>query len=572
MMEKSHSLFFRNLNQELLEKILGRMKYRNFEPQQFICRQGDPGNSLFLIQNGLVNVLIDGTEGPFLVNRLRRGEVAGEMSLITGEPRSASLLAVMPTDVLELEREEFARIVSEHPEVLFNINLILIERQRLSDARRLASRSRGEALALILGSNQNLLVQEAIAAARRSRPRPISVIDLTRSLAIETEPLEESQVAQVLTALDLLLTERRIAMIVADPQQKDLDLLLKNMDRVIVVMEPGEAECWAAISQATRLPWELFLIDGEGKGRDDPRLQPHVIRTCRSGDYGTDIAWLGRHLARTKIGIAFGAGGAKGFAHIGVLRVLERAGYIIDYVTGSSAGAVVGAQVAMGKRTDEVAQATRHLFSVESIGPLFKIIPEGEMDAISTFRAAIARVTEVERFEDLSKPLAVMTADLNTHQAHLITEGSLAEALYAATALPGLCPPFEVGPHRLVDGVTISPVPTRAARNAGADVTLSVNLMSRETLEAWPEEIAHQPPRRARPSKSLDPLLETLVMLQLQTSIDHAAEADVVITPRFAHSSWRDIDLAPQFEDAGRLAAESCLDQLGTLARPSAGR
>ncbi len=104
-------------------------------------------------------------------------------------------------------------------------------------------------------------------------------------------------------------------------------------------------------------------------------------------------------------------------------------------------------------------------------------------------------------------------------------------------------------------------------KDRGADITVSVNLMAREELDRWPEDDPVPKVEKKR-SKTLDPMIETLIMLQADTSVRNAAEADVVISPKFARSSWRDIHLADRFEAAGRRAASEQLTKLHALASP----
>ena len=131
-----------------------------------------------------------------------------------------------------------------------------------------------------------------------------------------------------------------------------------------------------------------------------------------------------------------------------------------------------------------------------------------------------------------------------------------------------MAPPYRLGKCRLIDGVTISPVPVQLTRQLGADITVAVNLMSRDHLDAWPRSVPTGPAPAKKPHH-LDPVVETIIMLQTDTSMRNAAEAELAITPRFAPSSWRDIHLAKLFEAAGRDAAKGKLDELRSLARPT---
>src|SRR5947209_5610146 len=101
---------FDGLDAEAMDDVFRRMQPRRFAAHAVICQKGEPGGSLFLIQNGLAEVMLDQPKGARPVARLRRGEVVGELSLVTGEPRSATVVANVPTDVLEMSQETFAAL------------------------------------------------------------------------------------------------------------------------------------------------------------------------------------------------------------------------------------------------------------------------------------------------------------------------------------------------------------------------------------------------------------------------------------------------------------------------------
>jgi NTE family protein len=246
--------------------------------------------------------------------------------------------------------------------------------------------------------------------------------------------------------------------------------------------------------------------------------------------------------------------------------VLEDAGYEVDCVAGASFGAIVGSCIAMGMDASEVRCQLDHLLSLEVCGPYFRLMTEADLDGPEVFHRALSELAGDRTFERLSRPLGILAADLNTQLPHAFVEGPLVQALYAALAIPGLAPPYQLGNCRLLDGVTISPVPVRLAKQLGADVTVAVNLMSRDHLDAWPHDGQTGLAPASKPHH-LDPVVETIIMLQTDTSIRNADEADLTITPRFAPSSWRDIHLARLFEAAGREAALGQLDRLRSLAR-----
>ena len=140
--------------------------------------------------------------------------------------------------------------------------------------------------------------------------------------------------------------------------------------------------------------------------------------------------------------------------------------------------------------------------------------------------------------------------------------------MLASTALAGMFPPYIRGDQRLVDGLALVPVPSDAVRNAGADIVVSVNLIGRESLAAWPGHAAPEEAPRRKGARMLDTLLEVMDLSQMDASVRHAARADVAITPVFGPGSWRDFDLADLYLAAGASAAEAQLPLLKQLARP----
>ena len=134
----------------------------------------------------------------------------------------------------------------------------------------------------------------------------------------------------------------------------------------------------------------------------------------------------------------------------------------------------------------------------------------------------------------------------------------------AATTVPGLYPPVEVGSQRLVDATVLTPVPSEAVADAGADVTIAVNLLGRATLSSWPDgtDVA------VRTGGTRDTLIESFELAQIGASALQTARADVGITPVFGPGTWRHFHLAEQYLAAGADAAEAALPALRARVRP----
>lgn len=140
-MELVLSTMFEGLDQTTLNEIVGHMHPRHFDANEFLCRQGELGASLFVIQYGLVEVFMNSPQGKIPVGRLRRGDVVGEIAVMTGGPRLASVMAIEPTDTLEIKQEMVASLVSKYPTILHYLSRLSMERQK-RDAERNAAPGR----------------------------------------------------------------------------------------------------------------------------------------------------------------------------------------------------------------------------------------------------------------------------------------------------------------------------------------------------------------------------------------------------------------------------------------------
>ena len=214
------------------------------------------------------------------------------------------------------------------------------------------------------------------------------------------------------------------------------------------------------------------------------------------------------------------------------------------------------------------AATMRTAFSQDNVAAIFKLSFGGLATGVDKLREICYESTDGLTFSDLVIPAVIMAVDLNSKRAKAMTEGPLWEVLMAAGAVPGMYPPYQLNSERLVDAIALVPVPTEAVRAVGADIVVSVNLMSWDTLPAWPTNV--QPPSAPATtgSRMLDTVLEVVDLMQLDCSTRQAAKADIVITPRFGPATWRDFQLSDLFQAAGRAAAEEQLPALRSLVSP----
>jgi NTE family protein len=569
------SRLFEGLTGDELDVVAAHMRPRQFAPGEQLCAAGDPSDRIWLITGGLVIWKAGTTAGGGEIElRMRKGDVIGAQDAITGTERTATVLATTITDTLELDAADLLELAGRFPRIL--INVIQTQRERLFRASAhsaalfsasvRSSSTRGEEIGLIAGPSLTGVIGRVLAAARVASARGVSVLDRSLSLA------------GALTASDELVSEHDTVLIPSAFDPETVGVLLDEADRVVALVGDGEEAARlgrvAAAAEGRRL--EIVLVSDEARDASqmwNPGALKLVVRECpRQPDFplaDRDVAWIARHLTRTKLGVALGAGGAKGYAHVGVLQTLEQAGYTIDYVGGSSIGAFVASLLALGHGAEEVDARFREAFSAENVAQLFKspLVGSAGMEVLT---GLLKEATKGAFFSHTAIPLVIMAVDLTARAPVALRRGPLWEALLAALSVAGVFPTQERDGHRLIDAIALVPVPTAAVLEDGADIVVSVNLLGTESLERWPgvpDEPEGEPakPRRRGP---LDTILEAMDLSQLDTSARHAALADIVITPRFGPAEWRDFHLADLFREAGRLAASEQLTGLRALSRP----
>jgi len=163
------SPLFAGLSSIALNDILGRMTARSYTTNQYICREGDTSDLMYLLESGAVEVIVGEDSAAQVVAHLRRGDIFGEMGLLSDEPRAASTLTTMPTLVLELDRSAFTEIVHLYPAILLNISRVLIERQKKS-LRSLVHSRRSESILLMIGRGTESLAQQILRFAKTFVP------------------------------------------------------------------------------------------------------------------------------------------------------------------------------------------------------------------------------------------------------------------------------------------------------------------------------------------------------------------------------------------------------------------
>lgn len=256
-------------------------------------------------------------------------------------------------------------------------------------------------------------------------------------------------------------------------------------------------------------------------------------------------------MTRKKIGLALSGGAARGFAHLGVLKVLAEHNIPIDFIAGTSAGSFAGAAFACGLGYEEILAFSRKISWYSMTG--FSYSPKGILSN-APMGNFIKLNFPYKTFEELPIPFAAIACNLETGEEVVLKEGDLPFAVRASCAIPGVFVPLEDEKGRkLIDGGVVAPVPTKAVRKLGAEIVIAVDVIS-SGATYW-----------GNPTTLLGVFFQSALMLLRTASKAHHYRADVVIIPKIAHLRPDEMGKMDEFIKAGEEAALEKIDKIKEL-------
>ncbi|NLP50845.1 patatin-like phospholipase family protein [Bacillus sp. RO1] len=222
------------------------------------------------------------------------------------------------------------------------------------------------------------------------------------------------------------------------------------------------------------------------------------------------------------VGVALGSGGARGFAHLGALKVLQEENISVDLIAGSSMGALVGSFYAMGHDMDrlyKIATAFKRKYYLDFTVPKMGFVSGNRVKEL------IRMFTQNKNIEELDIPLSIVTTDLEKAEKVVLTSGPISDAVRASISIPGIFVPEKVNGRLLVDGGVVDRVPASVAKEMGADIVIAIDVSQVKTNE---------------PIDSIfDVILQTIDIMQNELVKRSETEADIMIRPSVAHYSSR---------------------------------
>jgi NTE family protein len=481
----------REIGDRALNALLAQAQWFSLPGGMTLVREGDNDQAVFIVVAGALGVFTEDDAGEdHLVANVPTGETVGEMSVIAGDAHAAKLVALRDSELLRIGKPEFERLLARHPRLSLNLMRLLVRRLRLTTRRAVATQ-RARTIALVPlheGIDMRLLGANLARAFA--------------GMAVKAGAADREVMGRGSDWLARHEADHDVVLYLADaPESPWTSQCLRQADRILLIARAGEKIAHHSHTAETRcrlkrhMP-ELLLLrspGGLGLSATAPdsggRLPRHHY--LRDGD-ASDMARLARILSGRAVGLVLAGGGARGFAHIGVVRALREAGVPFDFIGGTSMGAIVAAGVALGWNHGELARRMRQAF-VEA-NPL----SDFTLPLVAVLRGK--KVTKLlqdhfgERaIEDIDRAYFCVSSNLTLGREMVHTHGPLWRALRASVAIPGLLPPVVHEKTLLADGGLMNNFPVDVMSTYTQGPIVGIDVAGDEGLVAEREDFAEQP-------------------------------------------------------------------------------
>jgi NTE family protein len=448
-----------DVGEAALRRLLSEANWFGLPGGMLLKRDGENDRALFLVVTGSLGVFVeDEKAGKRLVAHIPAGETVGEMSLISGEEsHSAQLVALRDTELLRISPDGFESLIQRHPRVMMNLMRVLVKRLQ-ETTQRPADAGRPKTFAMI--PLQEGLGDEPIAR------RIASVLVQMGSKAAVLDANSAEQSAEWFNAFE---AAHDVVFYRGDaPDSAWTQLCLRQADRILLLAESDRPlplrplDLPAFKERATGLP-QLLLLHRSGRADELPEhfalrsglFESHHHVRAHNMD---DIRRLARFISGRAVGLVLAGGGARGFAHIGVIKALIEANVPFDHLGGTSMGGIIAAGIALEWNLDELIARMRDVFVKSNplsdyTIPLIALVRGKKVSNL--LREHFGDV----RIEEMPRPFFCVSSDLTSGRIHVHRAGPLWRALRASVALPGILPPVTHHGHLLVDGGVMNNLP-----------------------------------------------------------------------------------------------------------------
>jgi len=466
---------FGELSTDELEDIVERADWLEVQRGEILFHQGDVGDSFYILLSGRLGIVVGDEKEKRFVSDVMGGEILGEMALLTEEPRSATVSAIRNSSLFRLSKIEFDHLLKKYPKFLAQINKVLIERLRVSiGAKRESDHS---SVIAVVPAQPSCAVEDFAHDLSKALSVHYPTSCLTgkyvdaqlSSPNISQVPEDDPNAIRISALFQAQELAFSFVLLVADATLTHwTSRCVRHADHVLILSdadsgsELGSIESGLSFYENEFTPdlFSLVLLHGQESttGNTQAWLQHRdvgmVHHVYRDGQ--PDFERLARYLTGQSVGLVLSGGGARGFAHLGVIRALQEAGVPIDMIAGTSFGAIVSGLFALGWSLEKITKEFRFNRS--------ELLRDMTLPMTSLFSgkkmARALRVFFGDTFiEDLQIPFFCVSSNLTRAEIKVHQSGPLWQSIQASNAAPGIFPPVVLDGDLHVDGALLSNLP-----------------------------------------------------------------------------------------------------------------
>jgi NTE family protein len=456
---------FKGLDFAFLREIAAEADWLSLPGGATLFSAGDPADALYVVLSGCLGAFSPNERrNRGFVGRIAAGDTVGEMGLISGRPRNANVVALRDTELARLSSEAFNRVFRQHPEAMLRIARLTVDRLELSQSR---FRTRSHAARTFTVLPQSVEVDVGGFAAEFVKA--LSAFGRTELVwNVRAGSHTSHWFHRIESANDFV-----VYVADADPGRWS-SLCVRQADALLLLARAESAAGpWAALAgphESSMAPQraELVLVhDGDlvrgaaARWLAELPSTPHHHVTSK-----LDVARVARMLTGRGVGLVLSGGGARGFAHIGIVKALREGGIPIDLVGGTSMGGILGAGVAQCWSIEELTDRFRRAF-VDAKPLRDYTLPFVSLVSGRKVTRLLQHAFGDLTIEDLPLDFFCVSSNLTTGHSEVHRRGEVWRWLRASVAIPGVLPPVVHKGEILVDGGTMNNLPVDAMRDLG---------------------------------------------------------------------------------------------------------
>lgn len=580
----ANSPLFAQLDPQTLVAVFAAIECQRLSRGQTLFRQGDPGDAFYILVSGRLTIMKD-----TVIGELLPGDSFAELALISNQPRAATIIAARDCELARLPKQQFQQILQRHPAIA--VELIKLLGQRLNAQQQTKTTKAGKVIALVVMGNHTgvkklpTLLTQSLKIHGKVRRLLVSQLDhrlwqgASEALG-SNEVVSDEQLGRLLSTqeqqCDYVLLETTAA------PSTWRNFCLSQADKVLYLVSADEKPQALAPQLRSHIGADTLrqLVLVHSAIANKPSFSTHWLKCYDVTSHHhirqyhqADRERLARDIADQSIALVLGGGGARSFAHIGVIKAMEELGIPIDRIAGTSMGAIIGAQYADGHNPQQLQTINEHIW-IDSKPHRDITLPITALLSAGRAKQQTCKVFGQRDIEDLWLDFFCISTDLTQLKPYRHEKGPIWSSLLASGAIPGICSSIvSDSASLLVDGGLLDNLPVAAMRERHRGPIIAVDVSSDKGLK--PHVTSTIPPNgwralwgylnpwaKQRPFPHIFKLITHTATLASKINAESSRQlADLCLTPQCNGHKLMEMKHLDKLIEQGYLEAKPKLEQ-----------